>query len=255
MERRRRGTYPFDTATFRLESPMNPLALHETYLDLTTPHVADALVRLGIPVRVAPPSLRPLWAGTHLVGRALPARHYGSVDVFLEALDRAQPGDVLVVDNNGRQDEACVGDLIALEARDARLAGIVIWGLHRDTSELGDIRLPVFSEGATPVGPQRLDPQESDALTSARVGDHIVAADDFVLADDDGVVFVPLDRAEEIAELAASIRTAERHQAALVNQGRSLREQLRFAEYLAARHERDITFRQFLRGIGGAIEE
>ena len=55
-------------------------------------------------------------------GRALPARHSGSVDVFLEAFTAAQPGDVLVVDNGGRVDEACVGDLTVLEAQVGRRA-------------------------------------------------------------------------------------------------------------------------------------
>jgi 4-hydroxy-4-methyl-2-oxoglutarate aldolase len=40
-------------------------------------------------------------------------QHVGSVHIFLEALADASPGDVLVVDNAGRLDEACVGDLIA----------------------------------------------------------------------------------------------------------------------------------------------
>lgn len=145
---------------------MRPEQLHRTYLDLTTPHVADACMRLGIEVRCAPPGTGPLWSGTHLAGRVRPARHYGSVDVFLEAIERAKPGDVLVVDNGGRQDEACVGDLVTLEASRAGLAGILIWGLHRDTTELRTIRLPVFSQGTLPVGPQRLDPRDPDALVS-----------------------------------------------------------------------------------------
>jgi regulator of RNase E activity RraA len=103
---------------------LHPEQLHRTYLDLTTPHVADACMRLGIAVRCAPPGTVPLWSGTPLVGRVRPARHYGSVDVFLEAIERAEPGDVLVVDNDGRQDEACVGDLVTLEASRAGLAGI-----------------------------------------------------------------------------------------------------------------------------------
>lgn len=40
---------------------------------------------------------------------------------FLEALEGADDGDVLVVDNGGRLDESCVGDLVALEARVAVL--------------------------------------------------------------------------------------------------------------------------------------
>ncbi|MCD2442767.1 RraA family protein [Agromyces sp. SYSU K20354] len=234
---------------------MDAVELQRTYLDLTTPHVADAIMRLGIPVRQAPAGIRPIWLNTHVVGRARPARHVGSVDVFLEAFERSEPGDVLVVDNAGREDEACVGDLVALEARNAGLAGIVIWGLHRDSRELRDIRLPVFSRGTLPGGPQRLDDQEADALTAARFGMHTVTAEDFVLGDDDGVLFLPFDRAAEIAALATTIRDTERHQAARMNLGTGFREQARFTEFLAARDRDGTTFRQHLRSIGGAIEE
>lgn len=235
---------------------MQPVQLQRTYLDLTTPHVADACMRLGIPVRSAPAEMRPLWNGTHLVGRVCPARHYGSVDVFLEAIDRSAPGDVLVVDNAGRRDEACVGDLITLEVRLAGLSGIVIWGLHRDTTELRTIRLPVFSLGALPPGPQRLDVQDALALASATCGDHSVTDEDFVLGDDDGILFVPLARASDVADLATTIRDTERSQAACMHLGTNFRNQARFDEFLAARRlDAGLTFRQHLRSIGGAIEE
>src|SRR5829696_7552583 len=113
---------------------MHSVQLQGTYVDLTTPHVADACLRLGIPVRCAPVGTRPLWSGTHLVGRVCPARHYGSVDVFLEAIEGSNPGDVLVVDNGGRPDEACVGDLVTLEASRAGLSGIVIWAGAPDSA-------------------------------------------------------------------------------------------------------------------------
>lgn len=235
---------------------MHPEQLHRTYLDLTTPHVADAGMRLGIAVRCAPPGTVPLWSGTRLVGRVRPARHYGSVDVFLEAIERAEPGDVLVVDNGGRQDEACVGDLVTLEASRAGLAGILIWGLHRDTTELRTIRLPVFSQGALPVGPQRLDTRDPGALESARCGQHVVTAEDFVLGDDDGVLFIPLNRAADVADVAATIRDTERFQAAKMHMGTTFRSQARLGEYLVARDsDPGITFRQHLRAFGGEIEE
>ena len=230
--------------------------LHRTYLDLTTPHVADACMRLGIAVRCAPAETAPVWNGIHLVGRARPARHFGSVDVFLEAIDRAEPGEVLVVDNAGRTDEACVGDLVALEASRAGMAGILIWGLHRDTAELRTIRLPVFSLGALPVGPQRLDPRDPDALESAMSGPYGVTSNDFVLADDDGVLFVPLDRAADVAQMATTIRNTERAQAARMRLGNTLRNQADFPGYLAAREANpQTTFRQHLRSLGGEIEE
>src|SRR2546427_4352479 len=91
------------------------------FATLTTAHLADACIRAHIPVRCAPALLQALVPGSRLVGRASPARHVGSVDVFLEALEGAAPGDVLVVDNGGRLDESCVGDLVALEVQAAGL--------------------------------------------------------------------------------------------------------------------------------------
>jgi regulator of RNase E activity RraA len=43
---------------------------------------------------------------------------------------------VLVIDNQGRTDESCIGDLTVLEARTWGLSGFVVRGLIRDTSEL-----------------------------------------------------------------------------------------------------------------------
>lgn len=144
--------------------------LRSRFATLTTAHVADACLRARVPVRCAPSVVRPVVDGGRVAGRVAPARHVGSVDIFLEAYEEAAPGDVLVVDNGGRLDEACVGDLAVLEAKDAGLAGVVIWGLHRDTADIRAIGLPVFSMGATPAGPQRLDGRAKDALEAATVG-------------------------------------------------------------------------------------
>ncbi|WP_328526040.1 RraA family protein [Kribbella sp. NBC_00359] len=223
------------------------------FAELTTAHLADACVRAGVPVRTV--SLTAV-AGGRVAGRVLPAQHVGSVDVFLEAFESAEEGDVLVVDNGGRRDEACVGDLVALEAKTAGVAGIVIWGLHRDTVDITAIGLPVFSLGALPTGPLRLDPQPADALSTATIGEWTVTREDVVLADEDGAIFVPADRVEELFGLAESIRDAEHHQADAIRAGRSLREQVRFADYLVARAaDPSLTFRQHLRRVRGAIEE
>jgi len=224
--------------------------------DLSTPTLADACVRLDVPLRVAPPGIAAVTPGHRVAGRVLPARHYGSVDVFLEAYGRAEPGDVLVVDNGGRLDEACVGDLAVLEAQLAGVAGVAIWGLHRDHRELVEIGLPVFSYGRNPAGPIRLDPQESGALFSARFGPHVVSTTDLIFGDADGVLFVPAADADRVLSTARQIQQVERDQADRIRTGEALRKQTLFAEYLAARAaDRSYTFRKHLRRIGGAIEE
>jgi len=230
--------------------------LAEQFAELSTPLVLDAAVRLKLPFRIAPPGIAPILPGIRAAGHVLPAKHFGSVDVFLEAMETAEAGDILVIDNGDRRDEGCIGDLTVLEAKASGLAALVVWGMHRDTPELRQIGFPVWSYGTCPSGPLRLDPRTTDALQSARFGDFEVRNTDLVFADDDGCLFVDGPSADKLLESARTIWQRERAQADAIRSGTTLRTQLRFGDYLTKRAaDPNYTLRQHLRKFGGAIEE
>jgi 4-hydroxy-4-methyl-2-oxoglutarate aldolase len=222
---------------------------------LTTAHLADACLQLEMEPRLAPQQVVPFVAGVRIAGPVVPVRHSGSVDIFIEVIAQAEPGSVLVIDDDGRRDQACIGDLIAGEAKLAGLGGILVWGCHRDTQELRAIGLPVFSIGALPSGPGSTSERRPDATTSASLGDLVVDSGEAVVADDDGAIFLPLNKVDEIAGAARTIREREHLQAELLAAGTPLFEQLRFEDYLG-KHAADpsYTLRHHLQEIGRAIE-
>jgi regulator of RNase E activity RraA len=233
---------------------MDNQQLNDIFSELTTPHLADAIVRLGLDLRLTPHGISSLVSGTHIAGNIIPVKHFGSVDVFFEAMTMTDPGDILVVDNQGRNDEGCIGDLTAIEARDYGISGMIVWGCHRDTKELIELSFPVFSYGSCPFGPIRVDHGESFAVV--HFGEFSIERGDIVFADDDGVIFAPGREIKDLIRTAREIRDHERDQVREIKRGNTLHKQFRFDEYLAKRKaEPKYTFRTHLKRIGGAIEE
>jgi 4-hydroxy-4-methyl-2-oxoglutarate aldolase len=115
------------------------------------------------------------------------------------------------------------------------------------------LRLPFGAPLPSPPCPPDRAP---DALIAAMMGDFAVTTADFVVADDDGALFIPAESLADIVAAAEAIRDGERQQADRIRTGQTLRDQLRFGSYLAARAVNpDLTFRKHLRSVGGAIEE
>ena len=223
--------------------------------DWTTPFIVDACVQLSLPVRIGPFGLRCNLPGSRAAGPARPARHAGSVDVFLEAIASARQGDVLVIDNDGRTDEGCIGDLVVGEAHMSGIAGTVCWGTHRDTGAIAAIGARVWSLGTCPNGPLQLRLRPQEALNSARLGSVLVGLDDYVFADDDGVVVVAKGDLERVVSTARDIATREGAQAARLLKGELLRTQFNLEKYVTKRTvDPSYTFREHLKSFGGAIE-
>lgn len=240
---------------------MGSVMKEEKYLEVATAQITDACIKEKISFFAAPAGinsvLSPELSESTISGPVVPVRHYGSVDVFLEAIETNRiENAIMVIDNGGRTDEACIGDLVALEAKHAGFQAIVIWGLHRDTRDLRKIGLPIYSYGACPNGPLRLDPREDAVFKSARFGDAILTSEYTSFVDVDGVVFVETQYVDKIKSVALAIREREMRQADSVLKGITLRQQFHFDEFLENREgDSSYTFRQHLRGVMSSIEE
>jgi regulator of RNase E activity RraA len=223
--------------------------------DWTTPFLIDACAQLSLPVRVGPFGLKCNFPGSKVAGPARPARHAGSVDVFLEAIAGSKTGDVLAIDNGGRHDEGCIGDLVVGEAFMSGIAGIVCWGTHRDTAAIHAIGARVWSLGTCPNGPLELRKRSETALAAATLGSVTVTPDDFVFADDDGVVVVAQAELSRVIETARDIAGREGVQARRLLKGELLRSQFDLHQYVTKRRaDPSYTFREHLKSFGGAIE-
>jgi 4-hydroxy-4-methyl-2-oxoglutarate aldolase len=241
------------TGPMRAASPTGPLPYAVS--DLSTSVIADACRRLGVGLRIAPPSIHPLMSGQRLIGRVVPVRYSGSMDAFLEAIDYSEPSDVLVVDNRGRLYEGCIGYLAALELMTAGITGAVVWGAHRDTDEIARSGFALFSCGPFPGGPHQSRQRHPESLSSARVGTALVTRDDAVVGDADGVLFVPRSRLEDVLQAAGVIASNQNGRAGLVRRGTVLREQFAFSEYLEQRLiDPTYTLEKHLRQTGEGIE-
>jgi regulator of RNase E activity RraA len=226
------------------------------FQELNTPVIIDACLRVKAEYNVIANKIKPINSNHLIAGTVRPVKHYGSVDIFLEAMMNSDPGDILVIDNQGRKDEACVGDLTALEAKGHGIAAFVIWGLHRDERELLKIDFPTFSYGRHPSGPTRLDQQERDALLTIKFEHITLTGGNVAFGDINGVVFVKKNDVRKILEVAEEIWEKEREQIKQINSGNLLVNQFRFQEYLDERSKSPkYTFREHLRKIGGEIEQ
>ncbi|MBI2746559.1 MAG: RraA family protein [Burkholderiales bacterium] len=133
------------------------------------------------------------------------------------AMSLAKPGDVLVIDGKGDQTAALMGTIMITACRKLGIAGVVIDGAVRDSTELEEMGYPVFSVGTNPNGPTKLVPGHIGHPVT--VGGVTVHPGDFVLGDADGVVVVERDKIESLLPLAAKKVKDENERIAGIHKG------------------------------------
>jgi 4-hydroxy-4-methyl-2-oxoglutarate aldolase len=181
-------------------------------------------------LRILPRELRPYNHGLRMVGRAVTVTASADLVPVLAGLDRCGAGEVLVVDA-GTAEHAVLGELFATEAVRRGLAGIVVYGLCRDTATLAELSLPIYSLGTIPraVGATAM-PVINQPV---RLGDVEVRPGEIVVGDDDGIVVLSDEELDTALEAAQAIQRREDAIRAAMRNGTSLFDQLNFHEHVA----------------------
>ena len=188
--------------------------------------VADAQERAG----VMRSFLRPLTTDTRFVGPALTVRlEPGNQVDCLDALAVAQDGDVVVVDAAGETETSIWGGLMSGLCKMKGVTGAVVDGAIRDTDETRDLGFFIFSKAIVPRSTHspysgRMEPIEINVpIQCAGV---LVRPGDIVLADEIGVVVVPLENAAQVLQAARAQADKEELTRAKIREGKTVDELL-----------------------------
>ena len=200
-------------------------ALVALFVGLDTPAVSDALDTLGLPGQCL--NIMPLANYTQvIIGPAFTVQYVsassppGTVGDFL---DEVAPGDVVLIANDGRTDCTVWGDIMTQFALAQGIAGSVIDGVCRDVSKALGEGYPLFTRGRfMRTGKDRVEVVAVNQPVS--IGGARACPRDIVVADANGVVVVPRERAREVAERARRIEQVEAQIREHLASGKSLKE-------------------------------
>lgn len=176
--------------------------------------VSDALDQLGLTPSVtglAPRAFRARISGKVVTVKLAagkppvdaPVRH-----LCTAAIDAAEQGDVIVVEQRTGIECAGWGGILSNAARVKGLSGVIVEGLARDVDEAEGIGFPVYARGAT-ARTARGRIHEASTGDPILVGDTSVATGDYVVADGSGAAFVPASRIAEVLDAAEAIAAKE----------------------------------------------
>ncbi len=176
--------------------------LIEHFKNIPTPLLSDNMNRL----QGTSSDLRPVHKSGKIIGTAFTVKTRAGDNLMVhKAIDIASPGDVIVVDAGGDMTQAIIGEIMMRLAAKKGIAGFVIDGAIRDSAAFKEKDYPCFAKGYTHRGPYKEGPGEINVPVT--VCNMIIHPGDIIVGDEDGVISIPLNQAEEILELAkAQIR-------------------------------------------------
>jgi regulator of RNase E activity RraA len=192
---------------------MTPTHPHQKLIDafseFSTSTISDACDKLGIAagcLGISAVSKCRRMVGTAYTVRYVPVGETkGTVGDYI---DEVRPGDVVVLDNQGRTDCTVWGDILTVYSRTKDIAGTLIEGVCRDLDGIDEHDYPLFARGVFMMtGKDRVMVDGTQVTVS--VGNRQVRPDDMIVGDASGVVVVPKERAEEVLEIARAIEAAE----------------------------------------------
>lgn len=225
-----RSTSQAAPAADSLEQPMSSDPLIAGFQKTTTSSVSDAVDQVVKRSGFMSFDMRP-YVGKAFVGRAVtalvkPAKSGESTSSTaiahsVDMIDQAKPGEVGVIVFEDGQAVSALGGLMGTAAKSRGMVGMVLDGAIRDIGELRRLGLPVFARAASPasaVGRYK-SVAKNVPITCAGV---TVNPGDIIVAGEDGVVVVPLVKADEVLKAAQAIDERESKMVPFIQQEKSL---------------------------------
>ena len=155
--------------------------------------------------------VRPVWPGMRICGPAFTVQtRLGDNLIVHKALDMLKPGDVLIIATGGNNTTGGLwGGMMSASAKQKGCAGMITDGAIRDSMLIKELNFPVFSRGLNVKGTTKALPGKINH--SIMICGVIINPGDLIFADNDAVVVVPREQAQEIYDktMAREIKEAE----------------------------------------------